>query len=292
MFRSDKGFMTPASFTKLQSILKKAASISFVSSGEPFTNKNALLFFEKIRKINKFCTLNLATNGMLLNEKKIRSLIDMNFSIISFSIDSVSQNKASVLRKNSDVKTILKNLNLVKTLRKKKKKRLPLLKVQVVLSKRNIRDIESTLKALQGVDQVLINNVIPYTPDSKNEIVTDDLNSLSKTYLKIRRIAKDLGLQILLPDIHKKIGKCHAEGPIILFNGDVVPCYCKSFDRKLYVGKKEKWLKKKSFGNINKLSFERIWFSQQYLDFRKRLNTNLEDEDCKSCIAKRDIYCP
>ncbi len=136
--------------------------------GEPFIHPQILEMLRIARKrLPDIGEILISTNGSLITPEiagKIVKEIDVDF--ISFSIDTVSQDKLRHLREGSDFKLIASN---IETLAKSKDeaKRDFRLGLETVIMEDNFLDLPELVKfaAEKDVDYIIASHVTPYTPE-------------------------------------------------------------------------------------------------------------------------------
>jgi MoaA/NifB/PqqE/SkfB family radical SAM enzyme len=96
--------------------------VRYTSQGEPLLHPQAI---EMIAYAGKHanCAINLTTNGMTLNQRKIDQLLDIGVDIIDISIDAFSAEIYAQIRVNGELSKTKNNvLNLLKSIKERKAK--------------------------------------------------------------------------------------------------------------------------------------------------------------------------
>ncbi len=89
--------------------------ITFASRGEPTLHPN---FSEMLNYANgKFLDIKINTNASLLNQQKIKAILD-NCDTIVFSIDTPNESEYPNIRVNGDLKRVINNIKLFNKIRK------------------------------------------------------------------------------------------------------------------------------------------------------------------------------
>jgi radical SAM protein with 4Fe4S-binding SPASM domain len=129
-------------------------------------------------------------------------------------------------------------------------------------------------------------NISLYLSDKER---ISDLDELVKLFDKYKRIAKESGLDIVLPTIFPKFSdrKCpynDENASVIRSDGNVIPCFKFLWDHKSYLNDHERTNSSFSFGSIYQNSFLKIWESERYKKFRNKLrNMNKNIPYCGDC---------
>lgn len=253
------------------------SKISF-SGGEPTTKYEKLLKaikYSKDRGINSIC---IATNALLLNEKKIKELTDAGLTEIQISIDGYKEEVHDKIRgKGNFRKTVAIAKYISKTYGKET------LSVGLTVTNNNINDIEKIIDFANEELHAGQIKVVRYTPvveGTKEYDITDNKKRLElckmlvrkrdelmkdETYLKFNRLMSFIG------GIRNDASEFCAAGRLRLCispNGIVCPCpILSSHDVKM--------------GDLRKQTLDEIWNGQELKDFRKLSKRN--DSKCKEC---------
>ncbi len=112
-------------FRKLIPFITQTKLIYLQGWGEPLLNRN---IFEMIRICKDNAKhVGFTTNGMLLNEKTIRKLIDSKVDILGVSLAGTKATSHNKFRQGNDFDEIISNLNLLCRLKSEKNSQLPAL---------------------------------------------------------------------------------------------------------------------------------------------------------------------
>jgi len=109
-----QGYMGHMSLDLFKRIIDQAhgniEAVTMASRGEPLLNKDLPAMLEYCR--GKFLALKLNTNGSLLNEKNIHSLLSSDLQTLVFSIDSADKATYEAIRVNGRFEKVKANLEL------------------------------------------------------------------------------------------------------------------------------------------------------------------------------------
>lgn len=254
--------------------------IHFTGGGEPFINDEIFKYIKYAS--NKRININVITNGLNLNEEKIKKLSQYNINSIFFSIDShLSEIHDDLRRVNGLWRIVTNNINLIK-------KYMPNVKIVInhVLNKENISDFDKFIQLKKNYNFDYINPLIIKDCDELffSEQQIEVYNEKLQFYIEL---AKSLNIEFLCDniDFFKKNVSCNGDRMINLDlkciypsycvfvdapSGFVYPCDCSIHrDRKLY-----------KIGDLHKESFKEIWNGEKRkLLQEKLLNSEL---DCKT----------
>lgn len=128
-------------------IIKQIPFYSFISivAGEVMIRDD---FFEILKKACKktMGKVSIITNGLLLNEEKIKKFMQYNMLLLSVSIDGFEENHDKIRNKKGLYNNIRENLYLLNELKIKTGKKRPLLDIKSVLLEDNLDDLPKIYK--------------------------------------------------------------------------------------------------------------------------------------------------
>ena len=254
--------------------------IHFTGGGEPFVNDDIFKYLDYCTK--KGIKIILISNGLNINEKKIKLMSDYNIKAIFFSIDShQSEIHDSLRRVNGLWDKVTTNINLIK-------KYMPNVKIVLnhVLNKTNIDNFEEFIKMKNQFDFDYINPIV--IKDYDELFFTEkQINNYNNKLDHYYNLARTLGLEFLSDNINffnKKVSslgdrfnnidlKCLYPSFCAFIDaptGFVYPCDCSIHrDRKIY-----------KIGELKNQSFKEVWEGKLRNELKRRLlNSEL---DCKT----------
>ena len=228
-----------------------------LSISEPLLYKNIEKIFQRAQEAN-IMDVFLFTNGILLNEKNSKIILNSNVSRLFVSIDAVSEDtynkvRIPVSKRLSESKTRLeeleKNIKLFVEMRNALGKRLPLVRVSFVSLNNNKHEIEDFKKKWDSlVDSIEVQKEVSI--NAYEELKNKPKEGLSnKSYF------------------------CREPwGQVTVYSdGTVAPC-CNTFGRNLPIG------------NINKESIKDIWNGINIKKIREEFKLNKPNNVCATCI--------
>ena len=254
--------------------------IHFTGGGEPFVNDDIFQYLDYCTK--KGIKIILISNGLNLNEEKIKKLSQYSIQAIFFSVDSHLSEIHDELRRVSGLwNRVTENINLVK-------KYMPDVKITLnhVLNKKNIDDFEKFIRLKENYNFDFINPIVIKDYDELF-FTSEQMNNYNKKLSYYNELSKTLGLEFLSDNIdffNLTVTKCgdrlsnidlkcvypsycaFVDAP----TGFVYPCDCSIHrDRTIY-----------KIGELKKQSFPQIWNGEQRENLKnKLLNSEL---DCKT----------
>lgn len=128
-------------------IIEQIPWYSFISivAGEVMIRPDFFDILEKSCKQTRG-KVSIITNGLLLDEEKIKKFIKYNMLLLSISIDGYEEAHDNIRNKKGLWENIIKNLEILKELKEKEKKTKPLLDIKSVILENNLNDLPKIYK--------------------------------------------------------------------------------------------------------------------------------------------------
>ena len=242
----------------------------FYFQGEPYLHPKFLDMVRYASDKNVFTTT--STNGHYLTDEAARRTVESGLDRLIISIDGVSQDTYEQYRVGGFLNKVLEGTDTILKWKKKLKSRTPHVVFQFLVVKANEKDIPQLyqLANKMGVDEVKLKTAQIYDYEHGSELIPE--NPQYSRYKK-----NDNGLfsikNPLLNQCWKMWSSC-----VITWDGKVVPC---CFDKDA----------KHVMGDLNQQSFEEIWTSEPYQEFRQSiLRSRSEIEICKNCSEGLKVW--
>jgi len=246
--------------------------LTYYFQGEPFLNPE---FFVTIRYArSKKIFVSTSTNGHFFASSNIVQIIESGLNRLIISLDGTDQESYASYRVGGSFDKVIDGIGHLTEMKKQMKSPSPVLVIQFLVLKTNqhqIRDIKKLGKQL-GVDKVEIKTAQFHDFQKGNPLMPDD-PKYSRYVLN-----RSTDLQLDDPPAQYRI-KSHRpnscfrmwSGCVFTWDGKVVPC---CFDKDA----------KYEMGDMEKNSFQEIWKSKNYHDFRVRILKNRKSIDiCNNC---------
>jgi len=263
--------------------------------GEPFLNPYIFSMIALAKKTG--CRVGTTTNGMLLDDKKIKRLIKCGIDIISFSIAGLNDGN-DTSRRGTRLKTVLdviRNINQMKINHGLTK---PAIHISYLLLRSALKDLMRIPDVLSdmGINQVVISTLdfVP-TRQFENETLCPvnavEFKELHSVLDEVKKLAKDKGLHV-----HYNLGRADrpqricSENPQRSFyvssDGTVSPCVFTNLPVSdisyVFRGRMLPY-KRLAFGNIKNNSISAIWRQKEYAEFRRSFDTGQLNSVCGNC---------
>lgn len=277
----------------------------YLGGSEPFIRKDILLILKQIKDLN--LSVLFTTNGTLLDQEKIKTIVDLGVDHIIFSIDG-GEELHDRIRGRGVFGAMTANIKELGNARKEKKCAKPIISVNITITPFIMGHLEETINSIREatqdkVDTYRIHQLWYITPEelSLHRSVTrkvlncsapgaachlnplaKDINpsALSKEILRLERMPQIK----LFPNLDSP-GLLHyySEGPRVRYrcfspfyravikpNGDVKFC-------------PDEWIDDYVLGNIRDDLFANIWNGQKARYFRSVILRRKSFPACKRC---------
>ena len=168
-----QGFMGYMKFDILKKVVDeiegKIEALTFASRGEPTLHPELGKFLKYCE--GKFLGLKLNTNATLLDEKKINLLLSSDLQQLVLSIDEKNKENYEKIRVNAKFEKIMKNLEMLKTIREKNYKKSKL-RIRIsgvkINNNQNVEEMNAFYK--EFADEIVLVNYDPRESTYENPI--------------------------------------------------------------------------------------------------------------------------
>lgn len=270
----NKGDLSFDQFKKIIDQIPTLVYVTLQGVGEPLLNKDII-------KMIKYCTdkgisTYINTNGTILTETKGKELIEAGLHNLSISINSFDEKVFSDTRSGASLKKVIENVKRFVEIKKESNKKRPIVSFRAILMK----ETEPTMEELifksneLGIDVLYIQLFISVIADKNLCASSLTKNEIELFSEKIEKLKKQVKMDIITESFGKSsnnLGQCKLPwfSPNITAEGFVTPCCTISNPSIL------------NMGNIFESSFEKIWNSEKFVDFR----SGFYQKQPKACIG-------
>jgi len=194
----NKGLMTPEIWKSVSPYLENFNSVDFTGGGEPLLQP---MLTDWIRSANTAgCNTGVLTNGIFLEKKKSKELIEAGLDWLCVSVDGGTTETYEKIRIGGRFKSVCKNISDFSSARTGKK---PKLMINFVIMSRNVHELENIVKLASslGVDQINFKQCdVIRQAHGKNlglfsPVETRDIKRLNKRLNRAKKKARKLGIQ-------------------------------------------------------------------------------------------------
>lgn len=271
--------------------------ILLTGGGEPFIRKNLILeMMEKIKSHNIFGNIN--TNGTLLEEEDVRKIVDMNWDLVMFSIDSPHAETHDFIRNQKGTfNKGVKNLLRFKRYKDKLNSERPEIALNSVLTEKNYRQLPELVKFASkvGCNDLTLFPLID--ADKHPELKIQNGKSFNKKLEEAQVFARRENLHTNLNAIkreneqkgktkggktedNKRKRKTFADvkcfepflNIVVKMDGELTPCCMIEESRE----------------NIKNSSLKDAWHGKYYENLRENFKKGEVPEICSTCILQKE----
>ena len=244
--------------------------INFYFQGEPFLNPNFLDLVRTSSEHNIFSST--STNAHYITEKNVDEIIDSGLNKMIISIDGTTQETYESYRRGGRLEKVLDGTRLLIEARKRHPKKGPEIVFQFLVVKPNEHEIPEVFRLAEeiGVDEVKLKTAQLYD--------FEDGNPLMPEQEEYSRYNKGSDGKYRLKNSYDDSCWGMWQGCVLTWDGRVVPC---CFDKDAH----------HSLGKFPDASFQSIWRSKAYNDFRKAVFTGRDQiEICRNCTEGTKVF--
>ncbi|MBU1565836.1 MAG: radical SAM protein [Proteobacteria bacterium] len=261
-------------------------SLKLSGGGEPAMHPRFIDILRYIRSRNRFVEIDINTNGTLLTEKFIETLVLAEINLLTVSLWAATPETYVFTHPNQSEKTFQKIVDLLKAIVKRRKNGPPRIFVHNVLMNCNYHEMEEMLRlALDiGADEVHFTLVDTVPGKTESLLLTEEQHGLlKKSCARIRRDVDQYneysesatGRRIRVTNFHEfcdKLMQSDVEKGVYDHKAlNAIPCYIGwLYTRIMADGRVVPCCKghRLGMGNLHKDDFKRIWNSPAYCQFR------------------------
>lgn len=242
----------------------------FYFQGEPYLHPQFLELVNYASK-KKIYTAT-STNAHYLSDEIARKTVESGLDRLIISIDGTTQETYESYRVGGKLEKVIEGTKNIIKWKQQLKSKTPHVIFQFLVVKPNEHQIEEVYALAKelGVDEVGLKTAQIYDYENGSELIPDqDQYSRYKKHADGKYSIKNK----LLNQCWKMWHSC-----VITWDGKVVPC---CFDKDAHY----------QLGDLSQTSFESLWKSEAYYDFRKSLlKSRNEIEICKNCTEGTKVW--
>jgi MoaA/NifB/PqqE/SkfB family radical SAM enzyme len=292
------GRMSEVTFTAVLNGLAALAerpTVYFGGIGEPLAHRQTIPWVARAHALG--VRTELITNGMLLNERLTRDLIEAGLDLLWVSIDGASPDSYADVRLGAELGCVIANVARFSKLRKGGHDPHPELGIAFVAMQRNIGDLPDVLRLglKLGVRHFSVSNVLPVTAELQGEVLyanarnhlayisSSAVPSLSLPKMDINELTRaalfeafQAGYNISYAG-HNWAGASNVcnfiEGGTmsVSWNGDVSPCWPLMHTHVSYLHGKPRMNYRHVVGNVRDRTLRDLWLDPDYVAYRRRI---------------------
>jgi radical SAM protein with 4Fe4S-binding SPASM domain len=254
----------------IDQLASKLSYLIFYFQGEPYLNPGFLGMVQYASERGIYTAT--STNAHYLTNENAKRTLASGLDRLIISIDGTTQDTYEAYRVGGSLEKVIEGTRQIVSLKKELKLKTPHIVFQFLVVKPNehqVAEVHKLAKQL-GVDEVVLKTAQIYDYENGSDLIPaqEKYSRYRKTGTGKFEIKNSL-------DNHcwKMWHSC-----VITWDGKVVPC---CFDKDAHF----------VLGDLNKNSFEEIWYGEQYNQFRSSLlKSRKEIEICKNCTEGTKVW--
>lgn len=299
------GLMQAETFERVLAGIEELPStpiIFFGGYGEPLLHPEILSMLREAKR--RGARVELITNGTLLTEEIVHSLIDMNMDFLWVSLDGATPEDHSNIRGGNEFADILKNLENLHRQRLLRSSPHPEIGISFVAMKKNLKNLRQIINIGLNIrtSKLSISNVLPHTKALKEERLYEKSGSgWGLGYLElsfprmdvddlVASVIKDL---VFWSDWHGLVGQPRERrrnrcpfvrrgSMSIRFDGRVSPCQPLMYSHCHYLDDTLRQNTEFFVGSVLDDTILNIWQRPEYFALRQRLSA-FDFSPCTEC---------
>ncbi len=270
-------------------------AVCFGGFGEPLVHPRITEMVAAVKALG--CSVELITNGVLLDETMSRRLIAARLDRLWVSLDGARPESYADVRLGAALPLVLANLRRFSALRPPAHLRRPEIGIAFVAMRRNIGDLPELLSlgSHLGANRFLVTNLLPYTAEMRGEILygralTDIVYLPSRwmPHVDLPRMDVDEGTastlyQVLrshhnislgghnLGDANNRCPFIDAGAGAIRWDGRFSPCLPLMYEHTSYLNERERHTRPYLVGDLASRSLADLWYDAEHIAFRRRV---------------------
>lgn len=270
-FSRPTGKLEQALFKRIiDEVHQKLFYLIFYFQGEPYLHPDFLDMVNYASNKNIYTAT--STNAHFLTDENARKTVESGLSRMIISIDGSTQETYEAYRKEGSLEKVLEGTRKMMEWRTRLKSKTPAILWQFLVVGPNEHQIPEIKKLAKkyGVDKVAFKTAQIYDYKNGNELIP--ANDKYSRYFNTGDGTFSIKSKII-DHCWKMWHSC-----VITWDGQVVPC---CFDKDA----------EHSMGNLQTSSFQEVWNSASYQNFRKTLmNSRTSIEMCQNCTEGTKVW--
>lgn len=287
--------MSLATFAKLLPSFARTRLVYLQGWGEPLLNPD---FFSMVSMAKDAgCQVGTTTNGMLLDDGKIRRLVESGLDLVAFSLAGVGEHH-EVCRRGTSFTAVVAAIQTLNRAKADLGRAKPAINIAYMLLRSGLPDLEKLPTALQGlgVDQVVISTLDfvasrELAKEALSPGTDQEYTALKSQLAGLVEQGKGCGLDFhfhLNPPGRRRQACTEnmQRALVVAADGAVSPCVFTNLPVSgvNYVANGiERPYRRLTFGNIKEMGLPAIWSQKAYAQFRRSFYEGRLAAPCQSC---------
>jgi MoaA/NifB/PqqE/SkfB family radical SAM enzyme len=282
-------------FQRIMPALPKAALTYLQGWGEPLLHPEFAAMVRMVKAAGS--TVGTTTNGVLLNNGRIRDLIEAGLDILAFSLAGTSSACNNAARPGAPLGLVLEQIDRVRRIKEQCNSSTPVIHIAYMLLRSGLADLPALpqLMARYGVEQAVV-SVLDFEPEAAlpEEVLVpkteEARRKLDELFTTLQAAAAETGVTIHTPRLTTASTLICTENVqhamVVSADGEVSPCVYANIPAALthYVrsGQPAPY-HRITFGDINAQILPVIWRNKSYQRFRSSLEEGNPPDFCRTC---------
>jgi radical SAM protein with 4Fe4S-binding SPASM domain len=254
----------------LHQVKKHVFYINYYFQGEPFLHPQFLELIQEAKKAKIYTAT--STNAHFITKEKATEIVNSGLDRLIISIDGLTQETYEQYRVHGHLEKVIEGSKFLVEAKKEQKSRTPHLILQFLAVRPNEHEIPavfSLAKELE-IDEVRIKTAQFYDYENGNPLMPTN-----EKYSRYKRTST--GQYKLKGDPGNHCWRMWS-GSVLTWDGKVVPC---CFDKDA----------QHAMGTVKENSFQEIWRSSSYQNFRQAILSNRKGIDiCSNCSEGTKVW--
>jgi MoaA/NifB/PqqE/SkfB family radical SAM enzyme len=248
---------------------------------------------DHVARYNENLIFPLLTNGMLLDERRIRELCRRNVPTVAISLDGCRKEKVEAFKTGVDFDRVIANIRRLKDVAGRK------IRIQTVFiaTKDTIDDLLEYVDfcASLGVDEVLVNGFMAFLPGFADDCLysREGNDEVLGLFHEASRRAGELNLTIGFPSLTVRPTGCGLSSYMCIDEtGNVCPCIHLARETPFEFLGESRTTERIVLGDVLEEDPVAIWKKKRYKALRKTLKEGGVPEPCRPCPDAYGVICP
>ena len=283
---TDRGIMAPEIWAAIRPYLSRVQSVDFTGGGEPLLQPRLAEWISEAKAAG--CETGFLSNGLLLKEKKLKTILDAGIDWICISMDGATAEMYNKIRVGSNFDDVCENVANIARLRSGN---LPKTMINFVLMDMNVEQMEEMVRLADrlGVDQLNFKQCDVIRDQAGKGFglfaaeETGVIRRLKKSLDKARRLAKKLNIETTaFAFTPQELAVCEQDprdSLYIRYDGTVAPCINLALGGPTTFLGKELTMPSVHYGQLPEDDLMNLWETESCQFYREKFKERVAKHD-------------
>jgi len=292
------GQMSDATFARIMegtNAFPLPQTVFFGGFGEPLFHPGTIDMVSQAKQ--RGASVELISNGTLLDEKCSRQLIAAGLDVLWISLDGATPDSYTDVRLGAALPSVIENVERFRSLRPSAQLPSPEIGIVFVAMEQNYHDLPELLRLARKLDatRFIVSNVLPHTQEMRKEVLysyamsndtyfpSPRLPELHMPKMDAARLASqplyeaicgNWNLNFIGANSRLTSDRCpfvDAGATAVRWDGGVSPCLPLLHSNHNFLNGLDRHARRHVVGNINDRSLSELWHDPEYVAFRARV---------------------